>query len=115
MYKYIQQCHQLFTHSLYKCYHLHAYTPAIRQLDMLDVALIHQHNAHVQTPQTQERPALPQRLTFYILSGSCTFMQAISVNDTHMFLFSCTHKVGHNNTACRLSPIFFPAEKKCHC
>lgn len=34
--------------------------------------------------QTQERPALPQRLRFYILSGSCTFMQAICVSDTHI-------------------------------
>lgn len=28
--------------------------------------------------QTQERPARPQRLTFCVLSGSCTFVQAVS-------------------------------------
>lgn len=50
---------------------------------MLDVSFIHQQSAHVQTSQTQERPALPQRLRFYILSGSRTFMQAICVSDTH--------------------------------
>lgn len=41
-------------------------------------------------------------------------MQVICVNDTHVFLFSCTHKVGHNNIASRL---FFPLlfkKKKCH-
>lgn len=81
---------------------------------MLGVSLIHQQNAHVQTSQTQERPSLQQQqLIFYILSGSRTFMQAICVTDTHMFLFSCTHKVGHNNTACRLSLFFFfPTEEK---
>lgn len=86
--------------------------PVRSQSAMLDVSVLHRHNAHVQTSQTQEGPALPRRLRFYILSGSRTFMQAICVSDTHVSFLMHPQGWPQQHGLQAFSSFFFPNRRK---